>query len=244
MSSVNRIRFGMTMAVVVGLAACEAPTKPLPVPTPTPVPTATPTPVPSPVPLIPVSVSGLVIDADSNAKLPGAIVTLATVGTPNQIIGPDPPVRATADESGSFRLTENIPADWVGIGLDIAREGYERQNSNLWSVMPSTVNNIITVATYPILTLRAGETLSTRVHLDHYVCADEYLCRRIVVDASPSEPLDLELTPISGSQKAGLITTPGLFLGTSFPRQMTLTKGEVWIATDRDTQVTIRATRR
>jgi hypothetical protein len=83
------------------------------------------------------------------------------------------------------------------------------------------------------LTIRADESIDMRVFTGSYVCGFEgHLCRRVLVEASTAELLDLEVIPADSQQEAGLFAGPEAthpISVTSLPRRVTMSGGEVWI---------------
>jgi hypothetical protein len=62
---------------------------------------------------------------------------------------------------------------------------------------------------YPTLVIRPGESIDVRVESTINRCAldrffGDYACRRVLVEASPGEPVELEIVPGDTSKPMGL----------------------------------------
>jgi hypothetical protein len=60
---------------------------------------------------------------------------------------------------------------------------------------------------YPTLVIRPGESIEVRVEPDVNACAfgGGFDCRRVLVEASPGEPVELEIVPHDTSKPMGLV---------------------------------------
>jgi hypothetical protein len=60
---------------------------------------------------------------------------------------------------------------------------------------------------YPTLVIRPGESIEVRVEPDVNACAfgGGFDCRRVLVEASPGEPVELEIVPHDSSGLLGLV---------------------------------------
>ena len=181
-------------------------------------------PDPSPPPsAIAVRVEGRVIDAETEESIPRANVTTSGVCHPERCGPVDQPTSAVADENGMFVLTANIPQNWRELLLGLTRAGYEPTRVY---VTPTSGTELRLLRT---LTIRPGESIDMRVFLGSYVCGDEsHLCRRILLEPSTGEPMDLEVIPADSQRDVGLFAKHP-FSVTSYPRRVTVPDGEAWI---------------
>ena len=127
-----------------------------------------------------------------------------------------------------FALTADIPQDWRELWLGVTAVGYEPARVYVSS---STTDAVLRV--FRSLTIRPGASIEMRVFLGHSVCGYEsHLCRRVLVQSSTGEPIDLEAIPADSQRHVGLFAGPEAnhpFSVTSYPRRVTVSDGEVWI---------------
>ena len=226
--------FSLPLAVVIfalGLA-CNSPSAP----TPDSMPNAPVVPRSSPISpvfeMVDVRVEGRVVDADRGTAVPHAVVTpvgfcargtTEAGGACRDVVTPAPSV--TADANGVFALMANIPQTWDELLLAVTREGYEPMDIY---IAPSDVT-AATLRVLPTLTIRPGESLTMRTFSGAVNCGnDGYLCRRVIINALPSELIDVEVMP-DQDQEVGIVQTR---VGFFFPseRQITVSgSSEVWI---------------
>jgi hypothetical protein len=188
-----------------------------------------PTPPPTPVPpnTIAVHVEGRVIDADRDQPIPGAIVTTVQMCHPGLCAQVDQPTSTTANGNGMFVLTANLPQDWEELSLHVAA-GPAHEPADPY-VSPSSARAAV-LEVYPTLTIQPGESIRTRAFLKHYVCGWlSVYCRRVVVESPAGESVDLEVIPADGQADVGLHPDGDVFEDHGFPRQLTVSGGEVWI---------------
>ncbi len=156
------------------------------------------------------TVAGQVIDADTGQPVGGAVVTIDVVIVPSATDGlafsPDGVATSSiADDGGGFRLEPGVRGDWMQIQLSVRRDGFEpskltfkRTGRRLPVGLPDggTPIDALVLPVYRTLVIRPGESIQTRVHVDHYNCGEFSIpCRRIVVDSAPSEQVEVELVP-------------------------------------------------
>jgi hypothetical protein len=98
--------------------------------------------------------------------------------------------RATADENGVFVLTATSPQNPRVFPLRVTGAGYEAAQVLVDPTSPSELRLLRT------LTIGRGESIQMRVFLGSNVCGDEsHLCRRVVLESSAREPMNLEVIP-------------------------------------------------
>jgi hypothetical protein len=191
-----------------------------------------PTPLaPTPLPL-PSTLEGRVLD-EQNQPVGGARITLTSI----QPTGPKSGPSVTADDTGSFSLTLNLPANWRHVTLRAGREGYE---SNEWVFVSRGQHHAVPIKVYRSLTISPGESIQTTVSLDFYACG-WFECRRVRVNAPSGTLVDIEVFPADGQEYVGLARRDELSLY-PLPRQVTVSGGDdVWIVVEQLGRVTLRA---
>ena len=210
--------------------ACNSASRPTPY---------SPPPPPPAVETIAVQVQGHVINDDRDEPIPGAVVTINQILSGGGYRPPNESATATTDMKGEFLLTANLPADWREMRLGITQPGYEPTGIY---IRPSEVTNAV-LRVYPTLTIRPGESIATHVSLGSYVCGDESVrCRRVVVESLPGESIDLEVSPADRQEEIGLMAD-SVFFSFRFERQVTVSRGVVWIVVGPPARVMLTARR-
>ncbi len=94
---------------------------------------------------------------------------------------------------GRFVLEEDFRGRaWDTVELGVTRDGYEPTPA---TVTPAATDLVLRL--YPTLTHRPGERLETHLFLDTYHTPwDGYVARRVAIDASPGEPIQVDLIPL------------------------------------------------
>ena len=121
---------------------------------------------------------------------------------------------ATSGGEGEFTLPLNLPMGWRSAffqltgppGYDDTYQGFE----------PTNAADRPVIRMYPTLVIRPGESIEVRVDGGILVwCGfDGYACRRVLVAASPGDPVELEVVSHDSSKRMAL----GLAIpGTVFP---------------------------
>jgi len=198
-----------------------------------------PTPVPQSAAPTTVRVSGIVVD-DSLAEVavPNATVIPRFVASDALGFRDVFSVSTVSDAAGGFSLDVTIPADWNRLGLEVRRTGFETDSDFITRDAVSAAR----VHAYRTLTLRAGESITTRLFTNSVACGSEsHRCRRIDLDLAPGESLDLELKAVDGGQEIGLAPfgEPGVpFKG--YVTKLTTSERQAWII-GRTTAVTLTA---
>jgi hypothetical protein len=218
-----------TIALLVAIVVCggcerESRIAPLNTPSPTsPSPSA-----PAP-PLAAAQIEGRVIDADFERPIVGAHITTVEVcyqGGPARVCGPgDQPYSSVADEQGMFRLTANLPQDWDHLELKVVHPGFEPAR---WHLQPGSAMNAVLRA-YRAITIRPGESVQLRV-LFQQSCGDEGIpCRRIIVEASADELVNLEVFPVQKTQDEFGVMVEFPFNLPPLQTRLTVRGGPAWI---------------
>jgi len=176
--------------------------------------------------LITTRIEGRVVDEDE-AALPDATVTIARVLSDGRYLSVEQSAaRATADDRGGFGFNANLPRKWSEIVLRVLRDGYDPTDI----YVDRSLATAVVLRAYRTLTIRPGESIDTRLSLGSYVCGMEsYRCRRVIVNATSGEVIDLEVIPSSADDEVGLLVgemAPAFF---KVERHVTLTGGPVWI---------------
>jgi hypothetical protein len=160
----------------------------------------------------------MAIDADTGEPVPSAQIKIGSTF---------PERKATADASGIFTLIADLPHTWRELLLEGTRDGYELQHGH---VVPSTTLGV-RIRMLPSITIRAGESLKTRIYPFGFNCFDEgWPCRRIIVDAPSGELVDVEVTAsdigaeigVEGPRRSHPLAPP-------LRRTITVPGGEIWI---------------
>jgi hypothetical protein len=188
---------------------------------------------PPPVTLTTVKLEGRVLD-EINEPVRGATI--------QHLYPPDGSLRTTTtDDTGSFSLTVERPANRPGITLHVEREGYESADIH---VEAAEASSEVLLKTYRSLTIIPGEFQAT-LSLPTSVCWWEPICRRATVSAPPGKLLNIKVVPADGLEYAGLAGRDQLQWGYNFPNELTVPGGaDVWIAVRQFGRVTIIATER
>lgn len=182
----------VALALLLAMAACAGPSTPsdIGMPVPTPPPFAPPF-VPS------MRVEGQVVDADSGASVAGTVLAVRFLRVDGQgqwfLSAGQRPGTAVTDHTGRFVLEEIIHGkEWETVELWVTRDGYEPV---IATATPASAD--VVVRMYPTLTIRPGESIEARLFLDTYSTAwDGFVFRRVVIDAPPGEPVQVDLTPL------------------------------------------------
>jgi hypothetical protein len=85
---------------------------------------------------------------------------------------------------------------------------------------------------YPTLVIRPGESIDVRVESTINLCTffADNPCRRVLVEASPGEPVELEIVPGDTSKPMGL--TADVWDEESLPRLMVAPGGSAYVVWD------------
>jgi hypothetical protein len=180
-----------------------------------------PTPQPSPLPTVAVEFSGRVVNADTGGPVGNVQASLQNVS----FQGTDPAGwstpkdTATSGGDGTFTLRVNLPTSWSFAYIKVTGAEYDGVGGiNAGGPANGTSIRIgWEIRMYPTLVIRPGESIDVRVG-SVGSCGwggDAGFCRRVLVAASPGDPVELELVPDDSSKPMGL--SPDDYLGAYAP---------------------------
>jgi hypothetical protein len=121
---------------------------------------------------------------------------------------------ATSGGDGTFSLTLNLPSSWTFVGLKFTGPaGYDDLDARFeptaapchfapcWAAADRPA-----IKMYPSLVIRPGESIDVRVEstINRCAFAGTLACRRVLVEASPGEPVELEILPRDTGKPMGL----------------------------------------
>ena len=126
---------------------------------------------------------------------------------------------ATSGGDGTFTLRVDLPTSWTFAYIKGTGVGYDG-TGNINAGGPASGNPIriaSDIRMYPTLVIRPGESIDVRVGSVGW-CGwggDAGPCRRVLVEASPGDSVELELVPDDSSKPMGL--SPDNYLGAYAP---------------------------
>jgi len=161
-----------------------------------------------------VEFGGRLTNADAGGAVEGVQVSLFALSTNS----PSPPGwvfpknTATSGGDGTFALPLNLPSDWRFVSLEFT--GQARYDATGARFEPSAAPCRIapcfaaadrpTIKIYPTLVIGPGESIEVRIDGEIDLCGmalvDLVPCRRVVVAASPGDPVELEIVPHDSSK--------------------------------------------
>jgi hypothetical protein len=152
-----------------------------------------------------VEFGGRVVNADAGGPVEGVRVSLYSWSGPGgPIVAKD---TATSGGDGTFTLALNLPMGWSGVDLALsAPPGYDGMFQQF---DPTTAADRPEIRMYPTLVISPGESVEVRVDTNIKLCRSEYssnavACRRVLVTASPGDPVELEVVPDDSSKPMAL----------------------------------------
>ena len=178
------------------------------------------TPTPPPGSTVTVEFGGRVVNADVGGPVGNVRVSAGAMSYPDRPIGWDSPKNtATSAEDGTFALPLNLPSLWSFVRLNLtAPPGYDDTSQRYEGVGPfanpsgPTAADRPAIRMYPTLVSRPGESIEVRVDRDIYLCGSAFEdvadCRRVLVAASPGDPVELEIVPDDSSEPMALTLRP------------------------------------
>jgi hypothetical protein len=171
-------------------------------------------------------IDGLVVDADLEEPIPGAQVTAVAVCDRLFRCGPvEQPYSTTANEQGMFRLTANLPQAWNGVQLTVTNPGFEPATM---SVQAESAMNAVLRA-YPSIRIRPGESVQLRILFRETCTFEDIPCRRINVEASSGEAIELEVFPVQAEDAFGVMVEPFPFHVDPLQARLRVHSGDAWI---------------
>jgi hypothetical protein len=131
-----------------------------------------------------------------------------------------------------FRLTANLPQDWTELRLEVVNPGFE-PTTNLLKA-ESAMNAVLRA--YRAITVRPGESVQLRVLFQGTLCVasswldgDSIPCRRIIVEVSADEAINLEVFPLQAQDAFGVMVEPFEFPIPPLQTRLTVRGGAAWI---------------
>ena len=172
---------------------------------------APPPPSSNPTATVTVAFGGRVVNADAGGPVANARVSVAAWGSPSERSYPwigealEKEI-ATSGEDGTFTLPLTLPSDWRLVylqftgpaGYEVAEERFEPTAAPCRIAPCWAAADRPAIRIYPTLVIRPGESVSVRVQRDMPWCGwagDAGPCRRVRVEASPGDPVELEIVP-------------------------------------------------
>lgn len=176
-----------------------------------------PSPVANPITTVTVEFGGRVVNAAAGGPVGNVRVSLhgmAFSGRPSPAGWVYPKDTATSGEDGTFTLPLDLPSFWSLVYLKFTGPaGYDDAG---WRFEPKAAPCALTpcwaaadrpaIRLYPTLVIRPGESIDVRVDRDIVLCGfgGTIDCRRVLVAASPGDPVELEIVPHDSSKPMGL----------------------------------------
>lgn len=200
-------------------------------------------------PTVTVVFSGRVVNADVGGPVANVQVSLQSSSIftksgdfPSSAGGWFSKTTATSGGDGTFSLRLNLPIGWEGLALNLTGPaGYDHRN---WHIWPAIAANRPEISMYPTLAIRPGESIEVRVDGGIQGCGlmwDAISCRRVVVAASPGDPVELEIVPHDSSKPMALGSMSSQ-LGR--PLILKVPPGEAWVISDFSTGTATLTARR
>lgn len=174
------------------------------------------TPSPPPGSTVTVEFGGRVVNADARGPVGNVRVSAGVMSYPDRPIGWDRPKNtATSGEDGTFTLPLNLPSGWSFVRLNLtAPSGYDATSQRYEGIGPfadplgPTPADRPAIRMYPTLVIGPGESIEVRVDRGIKLCGSAFVdladCRRVLVAASPGDPVELELVPDDSSKPMAL----------------------------------------
>ena len=150
-----------------------------------------------------VEFGGRVISADAGGPVANVRVSAGVMSYPVAPAGwVRPNNTATSGGDGTFTLPLNLPSLWSFVRLNLtAPPGYDDTSQRYEGIGPSadpsgpTAADRPEIRMYPTLVIRPGESIEVRVDPRVNVCDWAAFDCRVLVEASPGEPVELEIVP-------------------------------------------------
>ena len=219
-------------ACIVATVGCEG--KELPAPT---------SPLPDPnLTTVAVAFGGRMVNADTGGPVANVRISVSWV---NPAIWATPNDSTASAGDGTFTLPLNLPSSWEAVQLKFTGPaGYDTED--FWRFAPTArctqtpcwaAADRPAIGMYPTLVIRPGESIEVRIDGALKWCGDMHNgtgpCRRVLVAASPGEPVELEIAPHDSSSPMAFSLEegdPSIASGFS-PRRLMVSPGElVWVS--------------
>jgi hypothetical protein len=163
----------------------------------------------NPTATVTVAFGGRVVNADAGGPVANVRVSVAGWGFRSDDRGIGEALTkaiATSGGDGTFTLPLTLPSDWKQIDLGFTGPaGYEEAEAHFepkggsCNVGPCWgAEDRPAIRIYPTLVIRPGESVGVRVERDMPWCGwagDAGPCRRVLVEASSGDPVQLEIVP-------------------------------------------------
>jgi len=165
-----------------------------------------PSPGADPTKTVTVEFGGRVVNADAGGAVESVRVSLHSWGPPGGGLstgGAYANDEATSRGDGTFTLPLNLPIGWRSVYLKLTGPpGYE---DTYQAFRPDTATERPAIRMYPTLVIRPGESIDVRVDYGIVWCGwDSASCRRVLVEASPGNAVDLEIVSHDSSNPMAL----------------------------------------
>ena len=176
-----------------------------------------PPPPPPPVETVRVEFGGRVVNDDTESPVANVQVSVQGVGFqgPDPARWVDPKDTATSGGDGTFILPLNLPSSWRSVYLKLTGPaGFDTTYRDVW---PAVATDRPAIRMYPTLVIRPGESIDVRVGVIESCGWGGEVggCRRVLVAASPGDPVEVELVSHDSSEPMGL--SPDNYLGAYAP---------------------------
>ena len=139
---------------------------------------------------------GRVVNADAGGPVANVQLSLYVLSSPypNPNGWVFPKNTATSGGDGTFSLPLALPSFWRFVSLKLtATPGYDDTQQRFEA---NTAGDRPAIRMYPTLVIRPGESIDVHVDSGIVWCGwDAGPCRRVLVEASPGEPVELEVVP-------------------------------------------------
>jgi hypothetical protein len=151
-----------------------------------------------PLPTVTVEFSGRVVNADTEDPVGNVRISVDDSGVYGGTLS------ATSGGDGTFTLRLTLPPSWVVVKLKLLGPGYDER---FWSFKPNTAGTPAEIRMYRALVIRPGESIEVRVDQGaHHWCGSFFqdTCRRVQVEGSSGEAVELEILSHDASKFMGL----------------------------------------
>lgn len=196
----DRIVICACIVASVGCTDGGPPIGPAPLPSPPP----PPAPVADSNTTVRVEFGGRVINADAGGPIANVWVSVGSMSLPTGERHTLPKDAAVSGGDGTFTLPVNLPSSWRSVHLHLT--GLAGYDDRSWRVVPTTAADRPAIRIYPTLVIRPGESIEVHVDRDVVWCGfgPAIPCRRVLVAASPGDPVELEIVPHDTTKPMGL----------------------------------------
>jgi hypothetical protein len=182
---------------------------------------------PSPPAPVTVEFGGRVVNAVAGGPVANVRVSVSSLGSRGGSTPTDYSKHtATSGGDGTFTLPLPLSSDWTDVTLEFTGPaGYDHTWASFapTAAAPCTISPCWAAADrpeirmYPTLVIRPGESIEVRVDgiVECWWWGDGGPCRRVLVAASPGDPVELEVVPDDNSKPMAL-SLDGSFSGPDY----------------------------